>query len=274
MQRVTRWCPLRTLQRPCGGIRAGGPRRWGQSPPRISRPSTRLKSSGVGSKTPPPRGLDLIRRARSGDREAFDALARSHEGALRGILTCHLGPGLRGRVEVDDLLQDTLLRAFRSMEQFRGESNDAFRSWITVIAQHVVVDRGRKLLAEKADYRREVPLEASRATDSSGSGRRAADAQAPQASPSRILRREERLERLLEAIHQLSPDHRKVILLTLVERLQAREVAQQMERSDKAVSMLLLRAMRALREIFGDTSSLTLPRDFPAQARAAADGGT
>ena len=55
--------------------------------------------------------------------------------------------------------------------------------------------------------------------------------------------------------------HRQVILLTLLEMLPAREVALRMDRSEKAVSMLLFRAMRALREVFGDTSSLTLPRE-------------
>lgn len=218
------------------------------------------------SMTPQARGQDLIRRARSGDREAFDGLTRNHQGPLREVISVQLGPGLRSRVEVDDLLQDTLLRAFRSMEQFRGETEDAFRGWLAGIAQHAVADRARRLTTGKADYRREVPLEANPPGGSSDSGLLSFQISSPHTSPSRALLREERLERLLEAIQGLSPDHRKVILLTLVERLPAREVGLRMERSEKAVSMLLLRAMRALREVFGDTSSLTLPRGSLASA--------
>jgi RNA polymerase sigma-70 factor (ECF subfamily) len=217
-----------------------------------------------------PPGKDLIQRARNGDRDAFDLLTRNHQRPLRAIVAAQLGPGLRGRVEVEDLLQDVLLRAFRSRKQFRGETEDAFRGWLAGIAQHAVADRARRLTAGKADYRREVPLEANPAGGSNDSSSLAFEAPSPQTSPSRILLREERLQRLLEAIQTLSPDHRQVVLLTLVERLPAREVGLRMGRSDKAVSMLLLRAMRALREVFGDTSSLTLPRGSLASAE---DGG-
>ncbi len=208
------------------------------------------------------RRQELIQRARQGERDAFDVLAREHEGPLRSLISIQLGEGLRSRVEVDDLLQETLLRAFRSIEQFRGNDDDALRGWLAGIAHHAVADRARRLTAGKADYRREVSLDAKAFGASCDSSPTPVEALSRQTSPSRMLRREERLERLLQAIQTLSPNHRQVILLTLIERLPAREVALRMDRSEKAVSMLLFRAMRALRDVFGDTSSLTLPREL------------
>ena len=203
-------------------------------------------------------GHEWISRARQGDREAFDRLARDSEGPLRSLIDIQLGEGLRSRVEVDDLLQETFLRAFQSMRQFEGETPAAFRTWLSGIARNAVIDRARRLTAKKADYRREVSLAAEPASSFGGDG--SPDPASPSPSPSRLLRREERLDRLLGAVQTLSPDHRQVILLTLIDRLPSPEVARRMARSEKAVSMLLRRAMQALRESFGDTSSLSLPR--------------
>jgi DNA-directed RNA polymerase specialized sigma24 family protein len=50
-----------------------------------------------------------------------------------------------------------------------------------------------------------------------------------------------------------------VIVLARVEELKIREIAERMERSESAVKNLLLRALRELRQNFGDTESLRLP---------------
>lgn len=205
--------------------------------------------------------LHLIERARQGDRAAFDQLALSHDSSLRALIHILLGEGLRGRVEVDDLLQETLLRAFRSLGSFQGGTHDALRNWLASVAHHAVLDGARRLSASKQDYRREVPLPAELTSDSSRVRSPAPELSAPDASPSRVLRRKERLERLLGALDSLEPDHRRVVLLTRIEGLAVKDVAQRMGRSEKAVSMLLLRALLALRAVFAETDSLGLPSD-------------
>jgi RNA polymerase sigma-70 factor (ECF subfamily) len=79
------------------------------------------------------------------------------------------------------------------------------------------------------------------------------------ATPSKAMRRDERFDRLQSAIDRLSPDHRRVILLARIEGLQVKEIAKLMQRSESAVKSLLLRALKALQESFGDTESLGLP---------------
>lgn len=205
---------------------------------------------------------ELIDRARRGEADAFSALVKRHQGPLRALIAIELGDGIRGRVEVDDLLQETLLRAFRSIASFEGNTAEAMRLWLSGIAHHAVVDEARRLAAQKHDYRREVALAAPAAGDSGTPARGVLDPPSPAASPSRVLRRKERLERLLEAIHALTPEHRQVVILARIEQLPIKEVAVRMGRSEKAASMLLLRALLALRCVFGETDSVSLPTGF------------
>ena len=60
-------------------------------------------------------GRELIEKARSGDREAFDELARPLTGRLLERIRLRMGRGLRETLEAEDVLQETLVRAFRSM---------------------------------------------------------------------------------------------------------------------------------------------------------------
>ena len=183
----------------------------------------------------------LITKARGGDRGAFDKLVASIRPRLLALIGSRLGPALRERTEVDDVLQETLLRAFRSMGSFRPEGPDSLLRWMGGIAQHVIVDLARKRSEVQVGLEGEFP----------GGG----------LSASQRLRRLERFDRLREALEGLSPDHRQVILLARIEGLPIKEIAGRMGRSPKAVTQLLMRALKNLRESFGDTESLHLPRE-------------
>ncbi len=86
-----------------------------------------------------------------------------------------------------------------------------------------------------------------------------ADARADGVSPSRHLQRSERFDRLQSSLDRLSPDHRRVVMLSRIDGLKIKEIAQRMNRSESAVKNLLLRALRELKSSFGDTESLHLP---------------
>jgi RNA polymerase sigma factor (sigma-70 family) len=64
---------------------------------------------------------------------------------------------------------------------------------------------------------------------------------------------------LQRALESLSPDHREVILLARVEGLSMKEIAERLHRSPNAVVQLLWRALKKLRDAFGETESLHLP---------------
>ena len=104
-----------------------------------------------------------------------------------------------------------------------------------------------------------------------GTGQLEVDIAASGVSPSKAERRNERFDRFEAALKQLSPDYRQAILLARIEGLSIEEVARRMKRSPNAVSHILLRALRKLRETFGDTQSLNLP-DRRLAEEEAADG--
>jgi len=74
----------------------------------------------------------------------------------------------------------------------------------------------------------------------------------PQAQePEAVLSDKIRAMQLAEALGQLTPDHREVIVLRNLQRLPFDEVAQRMDRSRPAVQMLWMRAIEKLQEVMG-----------------------
>jgi RNA polymerase sigma-70 factor (ECF subfamily) len=196
---------------------------------------------GRGETVPPPETLaNWIAGAKNGDREAFERLAAAYRERLATVVFLKLGAHVRQAVEVEDVLQESFLRALRDLQRFEWRGGDSFFQWVRTIAEHVILESVNRLKVRKA-----APLEGEVADEVT--------------SQSRALRREERFDRLQSALRSLSPDHRKVILLAKVERLAIQDIARVMDRSPDAVSNLLARALRKLKETFGETESLHLP---------------
>jgi RNA polymerase sigma-70 factor, ECF subfamily len=81
----------------------------------------------------------LLTAARAGDEAAFDTLYDRHADRVRRLIRRWVSdPDL-----VDDLCQESWLRAFRGMASFRGDSE--FGSWLHSIARNVVTGRGRSV---------------------------------------------------------------------------------------------------------------------------------
>ena len=85
------------------------------------------------------------------------------------------------------------------------------------------------------------------------------DIPAKEVSPSKALRRDERLDRLRKSIEDLPPDYRRVIEMARIQGLKIKEIAARLDRSPESVKSLLARAVAKLRDRFGDTESLHLP---------------
>ena len=186
---------------------------------------------------------DLIEKAQAGERSAFDRIAGESHSRLAAFVRSRLGEDLRSRHEVEDVAQETFLRAYRSIGRFRWQGDGSFLRWVTSIAELLILDLARaaaRPVNSAVDLRRDLPGD--------------------QAPPERGLRREERFDRFERAYHALSPEHQEVIRLARLEGLQVTEVADRLGRSQSAVRHLLLRALQKLRVAFGEeTESLHLP---------------
>src|SRR5438876_11914980 len=82
------------------------------------------------------RDLDLIARWKAGDERAATELVERHASALARFA---VSSGERN--EVDELVQDTFVRAFNSLDGFRGDSS--FRTWLFTIQRRLLLDRRR-----------------------------------------------------------------------------------------------------------------------------------
>jgi RNA polymerase sigma-70 factor, ECF subfamily len=186
------------------------------------------------------REQQLIQRAQGGDRSAFDELTRSLTDSLLASIRRRIGPALREHLDPEDALQETLLRAFRSVKEFRWQGEKSFQRWLEGISANFILHTARK-------HGLRTSLRIERRSDTAI------------VSPSRHQRREERFDRLKRSIDLLKPEYRDVVRLARIEGLKVEEIAGRLSRTPSSVRNLLLRAMRELRESFGDTESLGLP---------------
>ena len=182
---------------------------------------------------------ELVTESQKGSRSAFDKLISTYQSELEAFVISRLGPAVRGHLDPQDVTQDTFLKAYEGLDRFQWRGADSFGRWLRAIAEHLIrnVSRQRSVSLHKVSL--DVP------------GR--------DTSPSRAMRRNERFDRLEEALQALSPEHRKVIEFARIRGLKAQEIAERMERSPGAVRLLLFRALEELKNRFGDTASLSLP---------------
>src|SRR5689334_25343263 len=92
----------------------------------------------------------LVTAAQSGDRTALEALFTGHLPLVYNIV----GRALDGHPDVDDVVQETMLRAVSALGQLREP--ERFRSWLISIAIRQTQERGRSQGAAQA---RQQPFE-------------------------------------------------------------------------------------------------------------------
>jgi RNA polymerase sigma-70 factor (ECF subfamily) len=182
----------------------------------------------------------LVERVKQGDHDAFSHLFEKYRQRLAVLVHYKLGPNLRRDADVDDVLQETLLRAYRDIKQFEYQAPGSFMSWLARIAGHVIVDMAR------AQNRQKRAGEHVRFRSESNPG---GPEPAQYSTPSRIFSENESLSRFVETLSRLPQDYRRVILLAKVEGLATSEVAQRLEKSNEATSLLLHRAIKRLQAL-------------------------
>jgi RNA polymerase sigma-70 factor, ECF subfamily len=190
----------------------------------------------------------LIERIQKGDPSAFSLLFAGHRRRLSVLIHYRLGAELRSKVEVEDILQETWLRAFREIGSFTHRGSGSFIRWLGTIAQHVIADQARHNGRQKRHAGELVPLR----SDTNPNGGDAVDS----GTPSRVLASKEAIDRLLRTLDALPPDYREIILLAKMECLPTSEIAQQLGRTREGTALLLHRALKRFRQICdGDSAS-------------------
>ena len=176
--------------------------------------------------------LRLIERVLSGDRQAFGALVRSHERRVFRVTLAVLG-----QVEdAEDAMQDTFIKAYRHLNQFRRESR--FTTWLTRIAVN-------EALQKRQARKEHVSLDESPASQNQEFPRRfepwAAD-------PEKLYTKQELRQLVEKAICSLAAIYREALILCDVEGMSAKEAADVLEVNLPALKSRLLRARLMMRE--------------------------
>jgi RNA polymerase sigma-70 factor (ECF subfamily) len=162
------------------------------------------------------------------------------------VRTMQLDPRLRRRFDSSDLVQEAFLKAHLHREKFEGVTEAQFVKWLKRIVENVVRDKCREHKAVKRDVRREQDLQQVVSESSVRLEKIVAIGQAP---PGQRLEQHERELRLAAALEQLPEDQRDAIILRHLHDLSLEQAAEQMNRSEKAVSHLVYRGRRTLRKI-------------------------
>jgi RNA polymerase sigma-70 factor (ECF subfamily) len=189
--------------------------------------------------TPVTQSLEIVERARKGDQDAFFWLFQKHQSRLAVFIRYQMSDALRRRYEIDDVLQELFLRAFRDLPAFEYQGSGSFLRWLFQIARHTLQDLARHEDRQK----RKVEQEAlSRSADS----QRIMEPAHSQ-TPSRILFQRERLAQLLKNLDALTKADRELILLAKVEGLTIGEMSQLLGKDKAQISLSLHRALQRLR---------------------------
>jgi RNA polymerase sigma-70 factor, ECF subfamily len=169
---------------------------------------------------------ELVRRAQGGDQAAFRRLVERH-GDRAYALALRI---LRSTSDAEEVAQDALVRAWRSLPRFRGDS--AFSSWLYRIVARQSFDRAAVL---KARRNRETGIE--------GVEDLPAEAAGPAADPEG----RERAIRLEQLVAGLSEVPRTVVTLYYYQDRSVAEVARTLKMPENTVKTHLSRARAALR---------------------------
>jgi RNA polymerase sigma-70 factor (ECF subfamily) len=187
----------------------------------------------------------LLAQARAGDRQALEALLERHQAQVYGF-----GMKICGNPEdAKDVLQETLLTMARDIRSFRGTSS--LSTWLYTIARNACIKLHRRS--------KFAPEEAS--SDEIGAGTETKGLTDPARSAEEVLASRQVARALDQAIGELEPMYREVLMLRDVEGLTAPEVAEVLGVTTRAVKSRLHRARLSVRQRLEPL--LGVPADLP-----------
>ena len=189
----------------------------------------------------------LVRAAQAGDAAAREALFARYLPRVRQIVALRMGRRLRQIIEIDDVVQEVLLDAFKGLKSFEPRSEGSFRNWLARCVEREIVDSVRTETRKKRGggiVRRFSDCDSSLL----GSSIFGADL----TSPSAGVRADEFSQRIEEALLQMPAYQRDLIILRALCDMSYAEVAAELGISrEETVRVAYSRALRQLEERLG-----------------------
>jgi RNA polymerase sigma-70 factor (ECF subfamily) len=177
---------------------------------------------------------ELLARLKAGDQSAYARLVEDNASAIYRLALRMMG----NEADAEDVLQETFLSAFRSIDRFEGRSS--LSTWLYRIASNAALMRLRRNEPEQVSV--DEPVERD---DGESMPRQFFDFCC---LPEEDLLREEAREQMKQAIDDLPPILRSVFVLRDIEGLSTAETAEALDLSESAVKSRLMRARLKLRD--------------------------
>ena len=185
---------------------------------------------------------ELVRRAASGDGDAFEQLLLAHQKQVYNLclrICCDETDAL-------DLSQEAFIRAWRGLSQYQFDA--AFSTWLYRLTRNVCID-----FLRSKNRRKTVPLVFS---DEDGETEAPLPDSAP--GPEELAIDAERRRALAAAMEQLSPEHREILTLRVINGLAYERIAEILSVRTGTVKSRLARARLALKNILKNGNQMDL----------------
>lgn len=180
---------------------------------------------------------------RGGDDDQLAALFERYRERLARMVQFRLDPRLVGRIDAEDVLQESYLEAGKRLQAFRDDSKP-FLVWIRLITQQTMIDLHRKHLGAKMrNAGREIKAPASGTLSGFFVGHIT--------SPSGAVMREEVRQKIEAALAAMDEIDREVLLLRHFEELSNKEAADVLGIQENAASNRYVRALGRLKGYLG-----------------------
>jgi RNA polymerase sigma-70 factor (subfamily 1) len=191
--------------------------------------------------------LELVQKAKGGDRDALNRLFERYYERVRRCVRVRIGPKLRMRLESGDVLQQAFAKAFQIFDRFEIQDEGSFLHWLAEIATRQARDA-----ADRENSKKRTPVAAQFSLDEGFGDTSGAQFEVPgtvTGPDGRAVRHEQ--EAAVDDCLELLPEHyRTVIVLRDYDGLEWNDVAEKMEKNtDSAARELHRRAQLELAKL-------------------------
>jgi RNA polymerase sigma-70 factor (ECF subfamily) len=196
--------------------------------------------------------VEVIERARTGDREALNALFGRHRERLRRMVEIRLDARLQGRLDASDVVQEAFVEVTERLGEYIRDPKLPLFLWLRlVVGERLVRLHRHHLGTQMRDAGREVSLYPG-ALPAASSAALAAQLLGRHTSPTQAFVRAERILRVQEALNALDPVDREILSLRHFEELTAAEAARVLGIEESAAAKRYFRALKRLKDVLAN----------------------
>ncbi len=187
---------------------------------------------------------ELVEAIKNGDSDALVKYLELRRPDLLAVIFSKMGPGLKKKVEAEDIFQEICTTAFRSLKDIKFTDAGPF-GWFCELADRRIIDEQRKFASQKRDSKKETGIHAKGDDDIGLVNLLVASI----TSPSRAFSRNQKEFQLIQAMEKLPENQQLVLDLRYAKGKSTKEISKEIGKSDGATRVLLTRSLKKLKEI-------------------------